>query len=70
MANSYGDTRDQPRNSQGQQDSPRLARSEEDALRRIESEAANVLKGYPIAAGLTSVADGTFLYFLLSTRSA
>jgi len=39
-------------------------------LRRIESEAANVLKGYPIAAGLTSVADGTFLYFLLSTRSA
>lgn len=70
MAHSYGDTREQPPISQGQQDSPRPARSEEDALRRIESEAANVLKGYPVAAGLTSVADSTFLYFLLSTRTA
>jgi len=65
MAHSYGDTRP----SQGQQDSPRPASPvrEEDALRRIEREAANVLRGYPVAAGLTSVADGTFLH--LSPRT-
>ena len=43
---------------------------EREVLENIESEAARVVRGYPLAAGLTSVSDGTLYVLKLGRNGA